>query len=225
MKQLLLIVCCVPLILFAQPDSSPSSSADTWYHHDPMGYMQPEKDMLSLNIAGLFRQVNRQQMTGLISIGYERKVRTLWSLHGEVVSMYLIRFGEPHPSIAQTATGVATLAIGPRFYYQQKNRITYGRQVSNLVGSYIGLNIGTRMLPVRPDWNPANVPHYFTDNVSIVPHLGWQLKILKHGFVDIRLGLKAAYGDPKRTRHFFPKDADKFWQILPVSRLRAGLAF
>ena len=139
--------------------------------------------------------------------------------------MYLIRFGPPNAIASQTANGVVTFSAGPRFYYNQKKRITYGKQVPNLIGSYFGFNIGTRMLPVRPVWNPSEVPHYFTDNLSLIPHVGWQLKILKHGFVDVRLGIKCAYGDPRRTRHFFPKNAEKFWQILPVSQLRAGFAF
>lgn len=178
-----------------------------------------------MNLAGLFTQVNRKQMAGLLSVGYERKVRTLWSVQGEVRTMYFLRFGGNHPSPSQTANGVVAVSVGPRFYYHQKKRITYGRQVSNLVGSYVGLNLGTRMLPVRPAWNPDDVPHYFSDNLSLIPHLGWQVKILKHGFVDIRLGFKAAYGDPKRTQHFFPKHTEKFWQILPVSQFRAGFAF
>ena len=100
------------------------------------------------------------------------------------------------------------------------------------MGNYWGLNMGTRFSPQAVNWPQVDEVHLgFIDNFSFIPHYGWQRKIMKRGFVDLNVGIKASYGENVRMGHSAAgpnnqaSQIKRIWQWYPVSKIRLGFAF
>ena len=116
------------------------------------------------------------------------------------------------------------LGIAPRWYYGMNQKIRNNQRADNLSGAYLSLyvegNQGNRINSVIKN---------FTDWV-VIGQYGLQSRFMKYGFVDMSIGLGAAYNN-KSLELYYDTNKNTFikivrdWQPLLSAQVKLGLAF
>ena len=208
--------------LHAQQDSFPNFPPA---EHRLFGFMNEEKNVIKIDLLNIVKTTDGRDFSGVISIGYEQKLSTTWSLNGEVSTAFGVVISPGSKPKTDLGSGQVGVSFGPRFYYNLKQRIGAGTSVNNLSANYFALNIGTRLIQISPGWTATdNTPHFAVDNITIAPLYGFQRRIFKIGYFDINFGFKFSHGDPIRSQVNVTPGVTTAWQFFPITNLRLGIA-
>ena len=130
---------------------------------------------------------------------YERKLRTAWSVMGEV-SPDFIRFRDARTRSLRNGFAVRSQVAG-RYYYNLSRRIRKGKSASNFSANYVALVLGSglgRQAQETPFFGyDYGGPFARLDGALLY---GLQRRLGRYGFVDAALGLAFPLTDsPART--------------------------
>lgn len=228
MKQALLCFLLVITFTFAfgQSDSDSSEVALPSPYPDIFGFMEEKQSLLKVDLLGIVQNIDETGFSGQLQIAYETKISTPWSINSEFGIGYAFKaLPTTNPSF-QVGNEFLSISVGPRYYYDLRKRIEARTSVDNLSANYLTVTVSSRIKPqpgglTTSDRNGILI----ADNLAISPMLGVQRRLLGDGFVDFSIGFKFSYGDPVRTKILFPRGADIGWQLIPITKLRLGLAF
>lgn len=172
-----------------------------------------------LNVPKAFRMNAARQITDILRLGYERKIRADWSINAEV-------------AIAQSEVSSVLypynvrLLVQPRWYYRMGQRIQEGKSVANVSDNYLGVSLETTWNVLADDVWLKNTQGlgFASQELSLV--YGLQRRFQKHGFADfsIRAGV---------IHERFPRDVlyqgfdtpfEKQWSWFIETRTLGGFA-
>ncbi|MEL6843798.1 MAG: hypothetical protein AAFP02_11365 [Bacteroidota bacterium] len=211
---LLLLLSCVHLGLLAQGNNT----------DDPFGQGSSQPRMLKIDLMQLILGQRNSQVSGVLHLSYEQKIKPAWSINTEVASPYLLG-KDGTSSLWPFASGIVAVGVGPRFYPRFVRLHTFGERENHLSADYVSVMFGTR-LKQSPGGSSATdrAPSWYTDNVAFSLLYGIQRRIYHYLYVDFNLGIKTSYGDP--IRQWGPSiQIMNRWQVQPVTSLRLGVAF
>ncbi|MEO1217040.1 MAG: hypothetical protein AAFY45_26175 [Bacteroidota bacterium] len=192
---------------------------------DLFGYQDYDTRIFKLNVLDLVQFTNPDGIIGKIQFAYEHKLKPSWSLNTELSANYFFAYREFGKSNLKLRDGILSLTLEPRFYLGMQRRMFFKQSKNNFSSNYVSLAFSTRLIELNRGFSATDNSRYlYSDNFGIAPLFGVQRRILKWIFVDFNLGIRVSYGDPLRTRLFFPKDSGKVWQIAPHTTLKLGLA-
>jgi hypothetical protein len=135
---------------------------------------------------------------------YERKVRTAWSVMGEV-SPEFIRFRNDETASLRNSFAVRSQLAG-RYYYNLNRRIRKGKSASNFSANYLSLALGSSI-----GKQAQETPYYRYNHGGPVARLdaallyGLQRRLGHYGFVDFNFGVpihissKSSKSFPRRS--------------------------
>ena len=150
---------------------------------------------------------------------YERKLRTAWSVMGEV-SPDFIRFREAPTRGLRNGFAVRSQVAG-RYYYNLSRRIRKGKSASNFSANYVALVLGSslgRRAQETPFFEYVHGGPFARFDGAVL--YGLQRRLGRYGFVDAALGLAFPLTDsPARTS---PEPEGTSIQLTGL--LRIGLA-
>ncbi|MEL7533322.1 MAG: hypothetical protein AAFN10_18560 [Bacteroidota bacterium] len=180
--------------------------------------------MLKIDLMQLVLRQKNTNISGILHLSYEHKVKPAWSINTEVSSPYLIG-KDGTQSLLPFASGIVGVGVGPRYYPMFARLHALGERQNHLSADYISLLIGTRLKQTAGGGTATDRrPNWYTDNVAFSLLYGIQRRIYNYLYIDFNIGLKTAYGDP--SRQWGPSLSIKNkWQIQPVTSLRLGVAF
>lgn len=185
----------------------------------------PESSMLKLDLVNLVQQANTRGIIGMARIAYEQKLKTSWSLNGELSTSYILNFDPKRPANMLLDESVIGVGFGTRYYHNLQQRINEGKNADNLSANYFSFMAGTRLKPSASGWTATDrTSTLYTDNISLYYLYGMQRRIFSFGFMDFNIGFKFSYGDPPRSTIIIPRDAENGWQFIPITSFRIGLA-
>ena len=206
--------------LLGQEEKPPPHFPPSEYHL--FGFLNEEKEIFKVDLLNIVKTTDGRDFSGILSIGYERKLNTSWSVNGELSTVLGFMVNPGGKGALKVGGGQFGVTIGPRFYHNLKKRISQGKSVDNLSDNYFALNLGTRLIEIPPGWTATdNTPFLSTDNAAISFLYGFQRRIFKVGYFDVNFGMKFSYGDPIRSKVIIP---NRRWQLFPITNVRLGLA-
>ncbi|MFK7922235.1 MAG: hypothetical protein AB8H47_09770 [Bacteroidia bacterium] len=190
---------------------------------DPFGMQVSQPRMLKVDMMQLVLRQRNSNISGVLHLSYEHKVKPAWSINTEVSSPYLLG-KDGTQSLLPFASGIVAVGVGPRFYPMFARLHALGERQNHLSADYVSVLIGTRLKQTAGGGSATDrTPNWYTDNVAFSLLYGIQRRIYNYLYVDFNLGLKTSYGDP--SRQWGPSLNIKRWQIQPVTSLRLGVAF
>ena len=191
---------------------------------DPFGLQASQPRMLKIDLMQLVLRQKNTNISGILHLSYEHKVKPAWSINTEVSSPYLLG-KDGTQSLLPFASGIVAVGVGPRFYPMFARLHALGERQNHLSADYISLLVGTRLKQTPGGGTATDLrPSWYTDNVAFSLLYGIQRRIYNYLYIDFNIGLKTAYGDP--SRQWGPSLSIKSkWQIQPVTSLRLGVAF
>lgn len=216
--------CLALLVCFFMIALSSSVAQSNSEEIDPFGLQTSQPRMLKIDLTQLVLRQRNSNISGVLHLSYEHKVKPAWSINTEVSSPYLLG-KDGTQSLLPFASGIVAVGVGPRFYPMFARLHALGERQNHLSADYISVLVGTR-LKQTPGGGTATdrSPSWYTDNVAFSLLYGIQRRIYNYLYVDFNLGLKTAYGDP--SRQWGPSiNIKSRWQIQPVASLRLGVAF
>ncbi|MEM6800690.1 MAG: hypothetical protein AAF696_04755 [Bacteroidota bacterium] len=215
-----------PPFLYAQDiDSEEKSSASLPALPDLFGYQDFDLHIFKINLLDLWQYSDQSAIIGKIQFAYERKLKPSWSLNTEISANYAFLLRELGNANLKLRDGIISLTLEPRYYLGMKKRMFFKQSKNNFSANYLSLAISTRLIELNRGFTATdNSRLLYSDNFGIAPLFGVQRRILKRILLDFNLGMRFSYGDPLRTRIFFPKNAEMVWQLAPYTTLKLGVA-
>lgn len=231
MKQMyalwLLVICCIS-VLPAQSDETLEEEIEADEPHVPdlFGFQDYDTRILKINVLDVMQFTTPEGLVGRVQFAYEQKLKPAWSINTELSVNYFVAYKQAGVSKLKLGNGLLTLQVEPRYYLGMNRRMFFKQSKNNFSANYVSLALSTRLLELNRGFSATdNARYLYSDNFGVAPLFGIQRRILKWIFLDFNIGMRLSFGDPVRTRLFFPKDnRSKVWQVLPHTTLRLGFA-
>ena len=214
------------IIIYAQDaDSEEETSQAIPNLPDLFGYQDYDLHIFKVNLLDIWQYADQSAVVGKIQFAYERKLKPSWSLNTEISANYAFLKRELGNANLKLRDGIISLSLEARYYLGMRRRMFFKQSKNNFSANYLSLAVSTRLIELNRGFTATdNSRLLYSDNFGIAPLFGVQRRILKRIFIDFNLGMRFSYGDPLRTRLFFPKDSETVWQLSPYTTLKLGVA-
>jgi hypothetical protein len=182
---------------------------------------EEEKQVLKVDVRGLFENIKRDSLSSHFSVAFETKINTSFSVNTSAnFNLNKYKGIDSKYSLSEISVG-----FEPRFYYNLRKRIAKGKSANNLSGNYFSigsyLNINEEIYISQLNTRFETTVKYPRNYVSFVPKWGIQRRIFKHGFIDVNINFfEVAYN----KNDYVPNNS---WEVIwdQTAEFKIGFAF
>ena len=171
---------------------------------------EAQKSWLKIDFTKMF-YISENKKDVNLGLDYEFKIgQSSWSINQAVRIQYksymdiLTTYNSSGPSISYSTIGPywsGSYSFEPRYYYNLKKRIAYGKSANNLSANYISLLNGFNFYENDGDWRGSK------RHTGLV--YGIQRRLVKNGFFDVNAGIAKVH-DGTFVDGLFPRSSGLF---------------
>lgn len=171
---------------------------------------EAQKSWLKIDFTKMF-YISENKKDVNLGLDYEFKIgQSSWSINQAVRIQYksymdiLTTYNSSGPSISYSTIGPSwsgSYSFEPRYYYNLKKRIAYGKSANNLSANYISLLNGFNFYENDGDWRGSK------RHTGLV--YGIQRRLVKNGFFDVNAGIAKVH-DGTFVDGLFPRSSGLF---------------